>query len=243
MRKAEMTKRAGLLAILLAVVFGVVGQASATLITGTPTDFGDTTTVGTVSSGEIEFFIPLEGAAGTYGVDDGGTYGTSADTTTAPIDGPIMDMYLLFTVPLSHIGQTLTLTFTDLDLIPWNDPNGFFERLILHGEGELPSGTFTSYADLSNLSDVTVTNNSDPNTNNEIAVSFTDLNIQPGGGDFWLHLGFEASSSFTSGTWTNTSEELFAELDTTPVPEPATVLLFSSGLIGLAGLRRKFRKS
>jgi hypothetical protein len=28
----------------------------------------------------------------------------------------------------------------------------------------------------------------------------------------------------------------------TPVPEPTTILLFSSGLIGLAGFRRKYRK-
>jgi hypothetical protein len=31
--------------------------------------------------------------------------------------------------------------------------------------------------------------------------------------------------------------------DLTPVPEPTTMLLFSSGLIGLAGFRRKFKKS
>ena len=35
------------------------------------------------------------------------------------------------------------------------------------------------------------------------------------------------------------------EIDTppSPIPEPATMLLFASGLVGLAGLRRRFKKS
>ena len=56
-----------------------------------------------------------------------------------------MYMYLLFDVPTGQIGHTLTLTFTDLDLTPWNTPDRFFERLILHGEDGLPNDTFTSY--------------------------------------------------------------------------------------------------
>ena len=50
----------------------------------------------------------------------------------------------------------------------------------------------------------------------------------------WLNLGTTSTSPFAPSTGFNPN--------IAPIPEPSTMLLFSSGLIGLVGLRRKFRK-
>lgn len=73
------------------------------------------------------------------------------------------------------------------------------------------------------------------------------MNMDPillGGQAITTHAGIDGSLYFGIRTQDRTMTTKFAQPTVTPpVPEPGTLLLIASGLIGLVGFRRKFRKA
>ena len=228
------------------LLLGLSSPAAATVIDGTTTLNGFTTQVGITNvAGDIIYYIPLEGGADqTYGFDPDGAgplpaQGTTADTEPAPIVGALLHMYLYFAIPDGEVGTSLIIQAKDLDLLPYNDPDGFFEALTLFGQDGLPSDRFTDYSILDALASASV-NNNDPGTNNDISIVFNNLTI--GSGDFWLHLAFDSytASPITGGTWTNTKEKIMEiSIYTVEVPEPKTLALLGLALAGLGLSRRR----
>jgi hypothetical protein len=249
--------------ILLPLLAGLwAGSASAAMVGGVAVDgIGSETTTG-VSSGSIEYFIPLKrNTSGVYGAanDYDGASSCANGTGTCSDSGygfgyndaGALTMNIFFdlaAIPTIGAAQ-LDFWFADLDLQSINDPNGFFESVSLslwdgNGDGsslDLVQGTVKAPGDITaGTLDV---GGIDPITwsLDLAALGFLDEveNSRASRQGLWVQLGF--GSYFSGMKGKNTPEYLQATLEVSPVPIPSALWLFGSALVGFIGMSRRTR--
>ena len=186
------------------------------------------------TTGAIIFFIPLTTAnGGVFGVTPhpGGTAGTFADTGSGASN--TLTMYLMFSpVSVPAATASLTFAFVDLDLSGVNDPDGFLENVQFFSSNGTPLTPLITTNGQSGGSTLTYIVTGNPTNQTIFFPDITSIVQNP----FFVSLNF--GSSYTS-TGTNTPESLTGTLVSTQVPEPSTILLMASGLLGLGLLRRR----
>ena len=231
--------------LIVFVMFMAVPQpSSATMVYGVPTD-GSGTAVGSVIDNKVLYYIPLRlDTSGTYGV---GGVGLSSDSVRASNLGGTLNMYIEFNgFDYPAATASTTFWFKDLDLLSDNDPDRFTETVqfsIWNGGGYQPVTPLITNASVytTPFLSYSITGNNDNRY-----ITFDDVtSYLPSSGSFKWLLQFTSDyvltglSSCYNPCLTNTIEKLSARLETSPVPEPATMLLLGSGLIAFAGIGRK----
>jgi hypothetical protein len=205
--------------------------AQATVIGVAVRGNGYTTPVGSTNSdGSINFYALLNGT-GTYGVSGAGlTPDTCTIGSSSTCTGGRLDMWLRF-APVTLGQNTLTLTFSDLDLFGVNDPNYFFESV------EIFNSSLQSLALIDSIADPQVVLAS-TNPNNQTLSMLLNVANNP----FYTRLRFRTSFiGAPRGSYVNTLETVLAKLTPVSVPEPTTLTMLGGGLLllGFASRRRR----
>lgn len=209
--------------------------------------------------GTIKYYIPLKSAAsGVFGVDTWGwdnnkVVGQAPDTGYGLDDS--LEMFLYYSdvgddfgapQPLNGPGiANFTFEFEDLDLIGGgnNDPSWFREAVQIEFWESNGGGGFNKIYSSEKIDEVT-----DPNVSlsgngaGSLPEQLIMATVPISGSEVWAKLTFSSDTvPHTKGK--NTPEYVFAWAGIQPVPIPAALPLFLSGLLGLGVMARRRRKS
>jgi hypothetical protein len=181
-----------------------------------------------------DLFIDVDGDA-EYGPDNYGTgYGNSSTTNTFGYDY-VLDIDYSSATPTYTVfelidGSSVSKTVTYKSMVesnPW---------VYVKGGKQIASGTVGYMADLTNtalgLSGTSALEGHGGSlTSNDHNVMTFDLSFLPGGTTYTAHYTMECGNDALMGTGTTSAA----------VPEPATIFLLGSGLLGLFGFRKKIK--